>query len=267
MMNEWVDYLYPPFPTFYIHFIMRFWRFFHLNNLILSTSFQLHHYHPRSSYHQPSRDLLLTLHPCFSWALLQSILLLAVGVIFEYRNLVLSCSCLNDFRGFLCCGDQHHNPYSSLQGPGWFSPLQFPISFSALQPIILTTPDVTMPCSFQPQGLCICSSTGNLLLPILCYISPVHSLDLSSHVIYLRKLPESFFLLPLPPHKIGSTELPDLIELHFPIIALKRSSNRTFISMIICLLFVVFIVSSMGMRVMSVWFTAVSPVDSTVPYI
>lgn len=75
-----------------------------------------------------------------------------------------------------------------------------------------------------PFSLCFgCSSTRNLLLFNLCYISPALPLDLSSHVIYLRKLSlNPPCPLPTHLHKIGFIQLYDSIELYFPSIALKQ---------------------------------------------
>lgn len=110
-----------------------------------------------------------------------------------------------------------------------FSPqphfLLLSLSLSLLQLWLITS------YSFQPQDLCFCwsfhqESAPCALLLVLFF--------LSSCVIYLRKLfPESSLPFPIHSHKIGSTQLHDLIELYFPIIALKTSYNQIFISVIV----------------------------------
>lgn len=150
-------------------------------------------------------------------------LLCAVGVNFEYRNLVISCSCLSHFNGFLCCEGQDHSCCHGLQGPACFSPCQLPTSFSAPQPITLTPPAMTISCSSRLWAFAsVIPSPGNLLLLLLCYVCPAHYLDLSTSIIYLKKIPlNPPYLFPIHPHKIRSPQLLDLIELYFPIIAFK----------------------------------------------
>ena len=136
-------------------------------------------------------------------------LLCAVGVILEYRNLVISCSCLSHFNGFLCCEGQDHSCCHGLQGPACFSPCQLPTAFSAPQPITLIPPAMTMSCSSSLWAFAsVIPSPGNLLLLILWYVCPARYLDLSTSIIYLRKISlNPPYLLPIHPHLIRSPQL------------------------------------------------------------
>ena len=142
----------------------------------------------------------LTLSPCIHLGSppLQSMLLFVVGVIFEYRNLVISCSCLSHFNGFLCCEGQDHNCYHGLQSPAFFGHCLPPNSFSAPHPSFSLLQDVTMSCSFQPLGLCIChsfhweSASPHSLLHLSC------SLFGSQHTCHVLKENSPESSLPIP---------------------------------------------------------------------
>lgn len=179
MLNEWIDYSPLRFPISNIQFITSSYRFCFLNNSwffpLLSSSTTTSLGQATSNLHTACCDNLLHCLPAFIWASRQSILLPAMGVTFEYRNVVISCLCLNHSCGFLWYEGQDYISvvYKALHGLVLPSPepyfLLHSLSLSLLQmwlyPVLSKLKDHHL--LFVPLGICFFSLFATLGLFII----------------------------------------------------------------------------------------------------